>query len=174
MDSKQIGLTVLVSLVVALIVSLFFSSANVRYSPPDSGNQTNQTNTTLPDLITESLNYRVIGKEEMNQTNGTIMYKVETTATVKNIGMAPAGFSYALFNIFNNGYATYRLGYVPRLNPGQSAQTQVFLSAPAGRYNLVAVADHFNQVKESNENNNFANISIVVEEPYASMPSFAY
>ncbi len=111
----------------------------------------NATIIKFPDLIVESMNYL-----STNVTNGTI---VTVTANIKNIGQANAGASYAHLEILQTG--SYSNIWTRSLRPGESYSVQANFTLQKNRqYTAIGLADWFNSVRESDENNNYNNITI--------------
>ena len=110
----------------------------------------------------DSSGYRVIGMDKMNQSNGSVLYRVEVTATVKNIGQNKAGPSYVSFTAYNGDYFRFGLSPIGPLDVGQSAKAQFLFSLPADNYFLLSIADYFNRVRESDEYNNYDIINMTV------------
>lgn len=159
MDSKNIWVTIVVAAVVAIIVSLLSSSWGLQFSPSSSrgmnATPVNEwTNVTpvlkLPDLIIQSITATKLGS--CTNSSGNSSCSVAIQATVKNIGRTTAGASHALIYL-QTGQSS--VGAVSSLTAGQTAVvSKTFYGVPAGPNIAYAVADNWNEVSESNENNN--------------------
>lgn len=102
-------------------------------------------NQTLPDLIVQFLTVS-IGNQTGNQTD-VILF-----ATIKNIGNANAGNSTTRFSV--SPFGGQSLAPTSALSPGQSTVVSASYLLPGGNYTAITNADWFDNVIESNENNN--------------------
>ncbi len=127
---------------------------DIRYEPAVNANVSacvNQTATSNPDLIVESMTF-----EPANPTSSDV---IKINITVKNIGTATAGSSVLQVN-YDPGWYT-RLS-VPSLVSGGSYSWLLSWTLAANSYTFTATADKDSQVSEQNENNNALVKSLIV------------
>ncbi len=158
MNSKNnILTTVIIAAVVALIVSLIVVANNGPQLAPKFNRIGNATNDStgdlserLPDLI---INQSSVKGKSFNNMTGMWDFKIKTV--VKNIGIANAN-SNNMRLVLQSNSTTFDTMYVnvPKIGKGKFKEINTDWNTTSGFHNLFLQADTFNQVKESNENNN--------------------
>ncbi len=96
--------------------------------------------------------------------------KITLTATVKNIGSVTSQPSVTQINTDNIGINEYWRLATNSLTPGSSQILTITTYKNPGTYQFKAMADADMQINESSEDNNSANISVVVTTPTAPKP----
>ena len=102
-------------------------------------------NSSLPDLIVEDISYFLLQNNTVNAT-------VQIMGHVKNNGVAVAGNSHTRF--LGTGSLGSQYIFTSSINPGQSRILNKTYTIPHGFYFMNVTADVYNNVTESNENNN--------------------
>ncbi|MFH1451647.1 MAG: CARDB domain-containing protein [archaeon] len=163
MESKQILVTVVIALIVALAVSIIsIKTISPMSSPTRIYNVTGMRGLTLmPDLTISRFSTTSSGGGGGggcgNGTNETWYCSKSLFVTIKNIGSVTASQSHVELTVpdGNNTYIDYK--NITSLNPGQTIEVQFSSGSHLSGFNYTAyaMADTFNQVNESNENNNF-------------------
>jgi len=94
----------------------------------------------IPEIINSS------GNDKMGTINGILV--------IKNIGSAPSTNCYVDVKFRKQGLISNIQYNVPSINPGGTYTINIFIRKPEGDYSACAILDNYNQVSESNEENN--------------------
>jgi len=163
MDSNNTWTTIAIAAVVSIIVSLVI--VNLAQSPMSAprtvtlaGNNTATSGSALgPDLIVANL---VLENKTCN-TNNTCSIHLRYTG--QNIGNVAAGPHHNCITLRGPPMGNLVCFTQSGLAPGQlTSQSFVFPTVPYGNYTAYAVADLFDAIFETNENNNRASMPITV------------
>jgi len=162
MESKQIWMTVVIAVVVSIVVSIMVvvNATSPQLAPQRVSGITSGGNSTpvLPDLIVSGISTNNIIQCPIGGINGSIYCERPLFVTVQNIGIGVARDSMLQLVVLDGSNSYFDLVNITSLASGQSQQ--VLLSSgqhPSGtNYTAWANSDEFNQVIESNENNNVA------------------
>jgi subtilase family serine protease len=127
-------------------------SGDVAESNENNNTATDNIQVTAPDLVVSSLTHSPVAPTNLDT--------ITITALVENIGDATATTSTLEIDVDGN-VLTYE---IPVLGPSETHQIQRQISLSPGSYPVTVTADLFDDVTESNENNNITTDTIIVVE----------
>ena len=139
----------------------------------DSGNYVTEVNGTNNERSI-SVHVKAPDIKVVSLSPGSFTYSGETanaTVTVRNIGDYETG---AFLIVVRNGAKTLGRAYAPSLAPGEEMNVTVAWTTDPGSYNLTAVADPGNAIREWDEDNNEVAVQVNVPAPDLVVTSFAY
>ena len=139
----------------------------------DLGNYITEVNETNNELSV-SVHVRAPDLKVVFLSPGSFRYSGESanaTVTVRNVGDYETG---AFSVVVRNGGKTLGRAYASSLAPGEEENVTVSWTVDPGRYNLTAIADPGNSIREWNETNNEAEVALNVPAPDIAVTSFTY
>jgi len=162
MESKQIWMTIAVAVIISVVVSWIVSASILDPQlAPARLNGSNPINSSqkLPDLIVSRIDFNGAaggGGGSCGSSNGTIYCSHSLFVTVKNIGPILSSSSILQVTVPDGNNTYINLANISSLSPGQSQEVDLGTGSHISGFNYTAFAfaDVFNQVSESNENNN--------------------
>ncbi|MDI1472517.1 MAG: CARDB domain-containing protein [Thermodesulfovibrio sp.] len=105
-----------------------------------------------PDLAVEKFEIPEIINSSVHDKWGNI----NGVLVIKNIGTAPSANFYVDVRFRKQGLTSSIQYNVPSINSGGTYTINIFIRQPEGDYSACAILDNYNQVSESNEENNSA------------------
>ncbi len=139
----------------------------------DSGNYVTEVNETNNELSI-SVHVKAPDIKVVSLSPGNLTYsgeKASATVTVRNIGDYETG---AFSVVIRNGGRTLGRAYAPSIAPGEEENVTVEWTADPGSYDLTAIADPGNAIREWDEGDNNASVRISVPAPDLVVTSFSY
>ncbi|WP_297507369.1 CARDB domain-containing protein [Thermococcus sp.] len=139
----------------------------------DSGNYVTEVNETNNERSI-SVHVKAPDIKVVSLSPGNFTYSGETanaTVTVRNIGDYETG---AFSIVIRNGGKTLGRAYAPSLAPGEERNVTVEWTTDPGSYNLTAIADPGNAIREWDEGNNEVAVQVSVPAPDIVVTSFTY
>ncbi|WP_297464447.1 CARDB domain-containing protein [Thermococcus sp.] len=139
----------------------------------DSGNYVTEVNETNNELSI-SVHVKAPDINVVSLSPGNITYsgeKASATVTVRNTGDYETG---AFSVVIRNGGKTLGRAYAPSIAPGEEENVTMEWTTDPGSYDLTAIADPGNAIREWDEGNNNASVRISVPAPDLVVTSFSY
>ncbi|MDV3103294.1 CARDB domain-containing protein [Thermococcus waiotapuensis] len=139
----------------------------------DSGNYVVEVNETNNEYSI-SVHVRAPDIKVVSLSPGNFTYSGETasaTVTLRNTGDYETG---AFFIVIRNGVKILGRAYAPSIAPGEEKNVTVAWTTDSGSYNLTAVADPEDVIREWDETNNEVAVQVTVPAPDLVVTSFAY
>ena len=139
----------------------------------DSGNYVTEVNETNNERSI-SVHVKAPDIKVVSLSPGNFTYSGETasaTVTVRNTGDYETG---AFSIVIRNGGKTLGRAYAPSLAPGEETNVTVAWTTDPGSYNLTAIADPGNAIREWDEENNEVEVTVSVPAPDIVVTSFTY